>query len=395
MKILAIVSALHPQRGNNANLFSKLIPHLNDKHTVHYLSYAFSENSKAQPTQIDEIPVHWATDEKSGFTRRFLYPAVAKLTDPNGYSDAIQVMLLTKKLRELHRKFHYDMIVSTMEPYPSACAVLNLPRNVKKVLYLMDPPGCTYDPNVVTPYRARMLPKVLAGHDRILTTPFIRKALSEQGYGKYDHKITEVGFPMIVPHPYNTTENDVVMDSGKINLLFCGWLYSEIRSPKFFLDIVSRLDERFCVYFMGKECDKLQQRFGIQTKAKIITLPQQPYQTALNAMHDADILINIGNSVPVHMPSKTLEYINTGKPIVNFHKMEDCTTLYYTKRYPLCLNLPEYDPDVDKAADAFIRYCVKNKGKTTDTAGLAKTFRDCTPEYIADIILQSLGATNE
>ena len=395
MNVLLITAPVYPSRGNNANLIWKLLPFFMQKHTVHILSCALSSKKSELPGSIDGIPVHWVTDEQRNFTRRYIYPLVSKLTDPHGYSDAIQVMLIAKRLKELYGEYPFDMIISTMEPYPSACAAIQMPGNIRKVLYLMDPPACTYDPSVVTPYRARMLPKVLAGHDLILTTPFIRKALSEQGYGKYDHKIAEVGFPMIESHTYQPYENDVVMDHGKINLLFCGWLYSDIRSPKYFLDIVSCLDERFCVYFMGRECDKLHERFEVNTKAQIVALPNQPYQTALNAMHDADILINIGNSVPVHMPSKTLEYINTGKPIVNFYKMEDCTTLYYTNRYPLCLNLPEYDPDVDAAAEKFVKFCVENKGKTIDTSGLAEEFRDCTPEYIANAILEHLGANND
>ena len=177
---------------------------------------------------------------------------------------------------------------------------------------------------------------------------------------------------------------------GKIHLLFCGWLYSDIRSPRYFLDIVSRLDERFEVTFMGRECDLLQERFPIETKAKLITLPNQPYDIALQAMADADVLINIGNSVPVHMPSKTLEYINTGKPMVNFYKFADCPTLYYTKRYPLALNLFEGEKDIDAAAARFVRFCEENIGKTVDHDWIETEYADCTPRYIAQKILESL-----
>lgn len=179
-------------------------------------------------------------------------------------------------------------------------------------------------------------------------------------------------------------------DDGRIHLLFCGWLYSDIRSPEYFLKILSRLDARFSVTFMGRECERLTEHFEIRTAAEVITMPQQSYETALQAMADADILINIGNSVPVHMPSKTLEYINTGKPVVNFYKMQDCPTLYYTNRYPLCLNLSEQDPDLDAAADRFMRFCLENKGKTVDRAYIESEYADCTPEYIAGKILEAL-----
>lgn len=250
----------------------------------------------------------------------------------------------------------------------------------------MDPPAALYD-GTNTVYRNRRLKKILAKQHTILTTPFIRDALISHGFGTCADKIVPVGFPLIAT--YNVKAS--TPDSERIHLLFCGWLYSDIRSPKYFLDVLSRLDERFIVTFMGRECEKLTERFDIHTKAELITLPQQPYETALQAMTDADIMINIGNSVPVHMPSKTLEYINTGKPFVNFYKTDDCPTLYYTKRYPLCLNISEKDTELDDAAQRFIDFCVENKGKTVDRAYIEREYEDCTPQYITQIILDALG----
>jgi hypothetical protein len=84
------------------------------------------------------------------------------------------------------------------------------------------------------------------------------------------------------------------------------------------------------------------------------------------------------------MPSKTLEYINAGKPIVNFHKLPDCPTLHYTRRYPLCLNIFEGDaPD----PEAFIRFCLQNRGKTAPSVDIP----ECTPNFIARAILDEIG----
>ena len=118
-----------------------------------------------------------------------------------------------------------------------------------------------------------------------------------------------------------------------------------------------------------------------------MTLPNQPYNIALNAMADADILINIGNSVPVHMPSKTLEYINSRKPMVNFHKLPNCPTLHYTRRYPLCLNIFEEGAPDAQTIDRFIRFCADHKGLTAP----APNIPECTPHHIARIILDEIG----
>ena len=386
MKTLLFSGPISPKPGNNVILLHKLFHCLSQATDLQFLSFFGQKTWADLPDFYDDIPIHWCIDKRKDFRRKALYPLVSVLNDRKGFSDALTSRLLLDEAKAMQKETSFSAVISTMEPFPAADVASKL-KHVKKVLYLMDPPACIYS-GKATPYRDRRLKKILAAQDVILTTPFIQQALKEHGFKTFDQKIVLVGFPLIEKNNYITLRQD----DGRIHLLFCGWLYSDIRSPKYFLDIVSRLDERFVVTFMGRECTQLRKRFSVDTKAELITLPQQPYETALQAMADADILINIGNSVPVHMPSKTLEYINTGKPIVNFYKMDDCPTLYYTKRYPLCLNLAEKDPDLDAVAARFTEFCAQNKGKTVDRAFIEQEYADCTPKYIADQILQSLGS---
>ena len=384
MKLLIMTGPLVPKAGNNANLTGKLIPHiLAAGHEIRLFSAAFGAEESSLPEKCFGVPVHWATDRKRDWKRKLLYPAVAKAVDPKGFSDALQVQILLRELKAVRRQFPFDAVLSTSEPFPMA-RTASLLSGGRKALYLMDPPACV-SRGQETAYRNRTLPSVLKSQDALITTPFILEALEAHRL-PLPGKKEIVGFPMIAARP---TEGRKPGD-GKIRLLFCGWLYSDIRSPRYFLDIVSRLDERFEVTFMGRECETLRERFPIETKATIVTLPNQPYEVAQQAMADADVLINIGNSVPVHMPSKTLEYINTGKPTVNFYKLEDCPTLYYTKCYPLALNLFEGDADIDSAADAFIRFCEESRGKTVDRELILREYADCTPETIAQKILDCL-----
>ena len=385
MNILLLTGPLYPKAGNNTNLLAKLIPSLGAQNTLQLLSAVPSAGPTALPDRFFGIPALWARDDRRDLSRKMIYPLLSKSVDRRGYSDYLSAKLLYDTARKHSRKTSIDAVISTMEPFPYADAASRI-KNAKKILYLMDPPACISNGRS-TPYRDRRMKKLLSTQDAILTTPFIREALIEHGFGFCENKLISVGFPMIEAHGLHPSERG----DGRIRLLFCGWLYSDIRSPKYFLDIISRLDERFEVTFMGKECQLLQKRFPTETRASLITLPQQPYETALQAMADADILINVGNSVPVHMPSKTLEYINTGKPFVNFYKLDDCPTLYYTKRYPLCLNMSEGDSDLDAAAQRFVDFCVTNKGKAVDRSFIEREYEDCTPAYIAGKILDVLG----
>ena len=379
-----MTGSLFPQPGNNANLIGKLIPHfLAAGHEVHMFCVAFGEDERTLPRECFGVPVHWVTDQKRDWKRKLLYPAISKATDPNGFSDALQVQIFLRELKRVCREFPFEVALATSEPYTMACTASQL-YGVKKALYIMDPPACVSN-GAETVYRNRSLPSALKNQTALITTPFILEALKKHKL-PLPGTIETVGFPMIAEnHAGGKKRNDC-----KIHLLFCGWLYSDIRSPQYFLNIVSRLDNRFEVTFMGKECELLQERFPIETKATLITLPNQPYDVALQAMADADVLINIGNSVPVHMPSKTLEYINTGKPMVNFYKFTNCPTLYYTKRYPLALNLFEEETDLDAATARFVRFCEENIGKTADHDWIEAEFADCTPQYIARKIIESL-----
>ena len=375
---------LYPRPGNNANLIGRMIPYfLEAGHEIRLFSAMFGVEEKLLPNVCFGVPVHWATDWKQDWKRNLFYPAISKVVDPDGFSDALQVQILLRELKEIFKRFPFEVILSTSEPYVMACTAAKF-HGVKKVLYVMDPPACISN-GTETAYRNRTLVSVLNHQDILITTRFITEALKEHGL-PLPKKVDTVGFPMILSNQVAEKKRD----DGKIRLLFCGWLYSNIRSPKYFLSIISCLDERFEVTFMGRECELLQERFPIETKAKLITLPNQPYDVALQAMADADVLINIGNSIPVHMPSKTLEYINTGKPMVNFYKFADCPTLYYTKRYPLALNMFEEEKDMDAATARFVRFCEENIGKTVNHEWIVSEYADCTPQYIAQMILDSL-----
>ena len=384
MKLLIMSGPLFPNLGNNANLIGKLIPYLLEKnHEVRWFSSAFDVNQDKLRKKVLGIPVYWCQDRKD-MKRKCLYPFLSKIKDPNGFSDELQVQIYLREIKRIRNEYPFDAVISTSEPYPMAVAASKL-KSVRRILYLMDPPALISN-GYVTKYRSNTLERTLKNQGIIISTPFIFEALKKHRIDIKEVTRIMTGFPMI--NDYGLTSG--CQDKGKIKLLFTGWLYSDIRSPEYFLKIVSELDERFQITFMGKECEHLKERFPIETKAEIITLPQQPYEIALQAMADADILINIGNSVPVHMPSKTLEYINTGKPMVNFYKIENCPTLYYTKRYPLALNLFEGDIDINGTTLKFIRFCESAKGQYIERKYILEKYKDCTTEYITNKILDVL-----
>ena len=118
---------LFPQPGNNTNLIGKLIPHfLAAGHEVHLFSFAFDAEERELPNACFGVPVHWSLDQKRDWKRKLLYPAISRAVDPNGFSDALQIQILMRELKNVCRQYPFEAVVSTSEPNVIASAASQL-----------------------------------------------------------------------------------------------------------------------------------------------------------------------------------------------------------------------------------------------------------------------------
>ena len=75
----------------------------------------------------------------------------------------------------------------------------------------------------------------------------------------------------------------------------------------------------------------------------------------------ADILINIGNKEFNLLPSKLIDYVSMGKPIINISQIENCATLPYMAKYPIGLQLFEEKEITENVLNKFEAFCVKKR----------------------------------
>ena len=200
MGLQVILGPLFPQIGNNANLMLRVISTFGKNTSVqlHSISErAEMENgtgSDSLPTEIIGFPVMWHT-KKPRSIAQFINRIIARVVDPKGFSDYMAVKQLTAG--DWRKSISAsDAVITTMEPFPAADAAARLTCK-KKILYMMDPPA-SVSGGISTTYRNRRLSKILATHDLILTTLFIKRALASNGFKQFESKLIPVGFPMIV-----------------------------------------------------------------------------------------------------------------------------------------------------------------------------------------------------
>ena len=144
--------------------------------------------------------------------------------------------------------------------------------------------------------------------------------------------------------------------SGEIRLGYFGSFYHKIRTPQRFLELLEAtfrpseaLRERLSVHFFGyiePEFIAMFDRFrSLSPNIQLHGLLRR--EDAAVAVQQMDALLHIGNTTDYHLPSKSPEYLFSGKPIVNIAACEsDAFKEFAGERSALLHLLPETDVSV-------------------------------------------------
>ncbi|MFZ1685288.1 MAG: hypothetical protein WAU88_14320 [Candidatus Zixiibacteriota bacterium] len=151
-------------------------------------------------------------------------------------------------------------------------------------------------------------------------------------------------------------------------LVFVGTLYQGLRSPEYLLKLfvgLKRLpqhrDVELHIYGGVVGTSNLFDGVGDPSANAIYVHGQVSRERALEAMSDADLLVNIGNTSAIQLPSKVVEYVWLGRPILNIASHDNDSSYEYLKGHPAMLNLvartSHVDPHHVAQLDSFMRVC--------------------------------------
>lgn len=171
-----------------------------------------------------------------------------------------------------------------------------------------------------------------------------------------------------------------ILPHKKPVFLYAGALMRKIRHPEFALSILSNLEDYDVSFYTAGDCGDILQKYQSENIHINSLIPREKYIHMIN--NEADFLINIGNTNDLQSPSKFLELISTGKPLVNFYKKRD-SNYEMAERYPLGINIGENDED---PVNKLLMFCKENLGKKLSFDELKKIF----PENVLESQLQKL-----
>lgn len=174
--------------------------------------------------------------------------------------------------------------------------------------------------------------------------------------------------------PYVLTNFDIPKQNrkgkGQLLLIYAGTLNRQIRNPEKMLSVMKNQDGLIINLYVSGDCNDILERHKSPNIHIFGFLPKEQYIHKI--LYEADILINLGNSNSLQSPSKFLELISTGLPIINFYVKEDAN-YRMTDLYPLGLNISPDDRNARRKIDVF---CREVAGKRLSYGEIKELFPD-------------------
>ena len=416
LKILFILGSVYPLDDANSNIINRIAANLNARYEGIEI-YELGLNN--QPITISETTVNGVTVYGMGdpFKTRLSKKCTSYLDLISVRSKKRRAALLIKRpkfaieyivkrflygniqrcykmqIKEIINKDSIDLIVSVSYPFLSAMSAAKLKTRLPFIYYQLDP----YFSHYLQRNRRKALKQeryVCKRADAILMTNLIYDEYMQTSLNVYLDKTSVLEFPVIernseyVKIPSSNEE-------GIIKLAYIGTLYDDIRSPLYLFCILKELVRRgnqIHLDLVGPIVGDIE-----IPHTEWLTYHGRLSVTEANVfIQKADILVNIGNSIRNQMPSKIFEYFNTGKPIINFYKIDNCPTLPYVNRYPYCISVDEskyVDEEIYEQIEAFIN---NNKDNMIPSHKVMDIFPECTIDKVTDDFLKAVqNAINE
>jgi len=280
----------------------------------------------------------------------------------------------------LARAQRYDALVTVSHPFTSHWIGLSLKRRFKSLRWLADsgdPFAFLISPAVNNHRLYARLNYVV--ERRVFTRADALTVTTEATRARYEELFPECGKKLAVLPPLLAESDDCQLQTeprpadGRLRLVYVGTLYRTIRNPVPLLVLFERMrntsiGDRLDLHFYGDvhDCgacfDEYRERLGSTLHVHGIV----SHQAALSAMHDADVLVNLGNDTPYQLPSKVVEYLATGRPVLNIARRADDSSAAFFGQYEnaLCLfdgSREWSNADVERAVE-FVATAAGTKG---------------------------------
>ncbi len=299
--------------------------------------------------------------------------------------------LYTSMIEKTDGEIKPDVMISFMMPHWTEECLYKARIRSKRCLFQMDPYVHYEFTEREESLRRQSEEEMIAeSADSVFVPPQIYREMQEDKFSIDWKKVKVYRFPGIRTGVSTDPETEK-SNKEDIDIYFVGNFYEGIRNPMYTLSLFAKLPERFILHIVGKGAEEIVSGFKVKMGDRLVLHGVVPVEEAYRFMDKADILLNVGNTTDNQVPSKLIDYINTGRPIINICKIKSCPTLDYMNRYPLGFTLFEKEDVSETELKELVDFAGHNAGRRVKREDILRIYHDCTDEYVADQIIDSFS----
>lgn len=391
MNVLMLTNSILPYKNANSEIVYNIAEVLERIEDCDVVVLGIGPFAKQEVSDCSYLICQEALYKSSKFSNVFSASSkfekiVQVLKAPSLWKECIQRFFrgydgfIINRINEICKLYKIDIIIGfsnpTLIPKLLSSDLIDIPY----ISYKLDPWSTHY--NLSNSSHERNL-ELLSDRKAkaIIATDLILKDYKNIGGIDYFDKIFALEFPNVI-NRIRVDISEQRRSDGKIRCVFAGALYHDIRNPKYTLDLFKKLEENNIILeiygpLIGECFDTAELPNNIVYHGII------PSEDSLKEMNNADVLVNIGNTVLNQMPSKLLTYISFGLPILNIVKDEKCPTLKYTKKYPCSFDVIESAVIDDELVKSVKKFIMNNAGRRIAFNEIENVYNECTPQYVA------------
>lgn len=319
------------------------------------------------------------------FYFKWLLPSKYPITERKNVSDQFY-----KYSEILYSKYHYDVVVAVHLPVETLIASIKLKEKhpqIKILSYMLDSLSGGFVPRFIPEQYSR---KRKLHWENCIFQYFDKIILMQSSKNHHDRYSTKQEWykkSVFLDIPLLTVISKTHVNlhpNNKVVTAFCGLLNFPYRNVKYFLSLIERLNDDYKFVFAGK-CN-IQDELNSNSSGKIEYLGQISHAEVESLLSRADILLNLGVTVPSAISGKIFEYMSYGKPIISTYSIDNEACIPYLRLYPLALLIDERNPDIEQQARSLQSFIDNAKDKHVPFEVLNKEFYNNTPEAFMETI---------
>ena len=224
----------------------------------------------------------------------------------------------------------YDVIISVSLPFSSHMAAYFINKKVKKH-WIMDI-GDPFSLKVDAPENNRFFysglnkryeKKFYSLADNILFT-------HQDALNNHKQFFDIPSDKLIVANPISNFDNDLFKSalsydysSKPIKISYFGIFTKGVRSPNSFLELVKKNNEMEFSWYVNEDSEKIIKSCDLNIDKHSFYSQVSREEAQKLMVNSAHCLLSIGNKNPNQIPSKVVEYLATGKPIIHFTEIDN------------------------------------------------------------------------